>query len=106
MLFKPRFVAPILAGAKTVTRRPPARRYLVGSVHQFYARPPWCHGEPFARARVVSVNLEPLSAMTPKEARLEGFNSLAEFWDELRAIYPDASEGTTVQRVAFELVEE
>lgn len=104
ILFRERFRAPILARVKRVTRRTLGRNYRLGAVHQLYTRPPWLGGRPFARARIESVRDEPLSAITEREARLEGFRSLAEFWTALRDIYPDASPAQVVRRIEFELV--
>lgn len=78
ILFKPRFVEPILSGQKTQTRRVGTRRWNVGAVHQVQTRM-LDNSSVFARVRVLDVYREMVSAISEGDAVAEGFSSREEF---------------------------
>lgn len=76
ILFKKRFIDPILSGAKTQTRRVGKRRWNVGSIHQ--ARTSYV-SEAFAHLRILDVRQERVGDITETDARAEGVGSVEEF---------------------------
>jgi hypothetical protein len=114
VIFKPEMVEKILAGKKSVTRRPvkwedtgfevrnlPCR-YEVGKT---YAVQPGRGQKAVARIRIKDVRRGLISGVDDAEARLEGFTSSGMFpvyWEQLYGSY-DATR--LVDRIEFELVE-
>lgn len=88
ILFRPEFVAPVLFGAKTQTRRLGKRRWKVGSVHACYTHPPFSRGgaEPFCRVRITDVRRELLFSISPEDALAEGYQDRQAFLDDFRKI--------------------
>jgi hypothetical protein len=109
ILFKPEHVAPILAGAKTQTRRLGRRRWREGSVHGCYTRPPFARGgaEPFCKVRILKVRRESLSRITTADAHAEGYQDTLAFMVAFYRINPkvDPHADLDVWVVTFELVE-
>ena len=114
MIFKPEMVEKILAGEKTVTRRP-ARpgnslhgpdwrpcRYEVGKT---YAVQPGRGQKGVGRIRVLAVRRKPLGHyMLTDETLREGFQSFTRFrayWEHLYGSYDPTQ---LVDRIEFELV--
>ena len=110
MIFKPELIEKILAGEKTVTRRPvkydPAGeplpcRYEPG---RDYALQPGRGKKAVGRIRVLDVRREPLAEVDTADARREGFYGGPEFaayWSKLYGSY-DPTE--LVDRIEFELL--
>ena len=79
MLFKPEFVAPILAGRQTQTRRfwpdehPMVR---VGGTYWAQTRL-FKPSSRFARIKVVALDWVPLDPVSPEDAWAEGYDSVA-----------------------------
>lgn len=115
MIFKRELIEKILAGEKTVTRRPvrygnPTRplspypcRYKVGRT---YAIQPGRGKKAVGRIRILSVELQPLSRISGRgEAQREGFAHAVDFlsyWAQLYNKRPGPWE--MVHRIEFELV--
>ena len=106
LLFRDRFVGPILRREKTVTRRGKPdwklKQFRVGSVHRAYVTPPWAKGAPFASLRIVGVTLSTMQ-LDAAEARLEGFADVDDFL--AYAVEHDVSFTDSVARIEFELVQ-
>lgn len=114
MNFRPELAEKVMAGEKTVTRR------LVSE----NPRSPWwrerCAYQPgkvftvnpgrgqvnIGTAVVIDVCLVPLDPISDDEARAEGFEDAAAFWDAFNAINKgkDVDPGTDVWRISFEPV--
>lgn len=105
LLFRSNFVAPIVRGEKTVTRRTNVTwRFKVfkpGVVHQAYVTPPWADGKPFARLAIVSVT-ESTFDIDDAEVRREGFVDRAAFMAYVEQHAVDLSQ--PVARIEFKLV--
>lgn len=88
ILFRPEFVAPVLFGAKTQTRRLGKRSWNVGSVHACYTRPPFARGgaEPFCRVRITAVRRELLFSVSAEDALAEGYQDRQAFIDDFRRV--------------------
>lgn len=120
MIFKPEMVEKILAGEKTVTRRPAktqmgdlvtattrpeaqaACRYEVGKT---YAVQPGRGKKGVARIRVLDVDRYELDLIGDIDAAREGFGGWEEFRDYWRALYGSYDPTQLVDRIEFELVE-
>jgi hypothetical protein len=114
VIFKPELVKKILAGEKTVTRRPAKQLQSIGLANIYspshykpgkeYAVQPGRGKKGVARIRIKRVNLEALGIIDQDEARAEGFASVyafAEYWAE---IYCQWEPTRLVHRIEFELV--
>jgi hypothetical protein len=97
LLFRPEYVAPILAGTKTQTRRLGPRRWKVGSVHQ--ARTNMNRDSTFALLTITGVRSQRVSAISVTDARAEGFPTRAAF---LKAWRTYAGGTTTCWVVEFD----
>lgn len=120
MIFKPEMVEKILAGQKTVTRRPvkfkmelppgapaPVKveqdcRYEVGET---YAVQPGRGQKAVARIRILSVSRELLLALNTLDARREGFDGGPEFAAYWTKLYGSFDPTQLVHRIEFELVQ-
>lgn len=126
MIFKPEMVEKILAGEKTVTRRPVKTRFRSTALkrharfHEYldcryevgkaYAVCPGRGRKGVARIRILSVERGPLkperctiSALVD-EGRREGFRDWFGFCDYWRDLYDDFNPDQIVDRIEFELV--
>lgn len=107
MNFKPALCQQVLAGCKTVTRRPVNGRtacpYQAG---RDYAVCPGRGKRQLARIVVRSVRTEPVGVLTDGEAQLEGFADREEFIAYWRTLYGQWEPSTLVYRVEFRLREE
>lgn len=123
MIFKPEMVEKILAGEKTVTRRPAktqmghlattdtrpearaACRYEVG---KDYAVQPGRGKKAAARIRVVRVHREPLGPVSKtlyaSEVHREGFSTWWDFSEYWEGLYGAWVPDQLVDRIEFELV--
>lgn len=79
MILPPRLVAEILAGRKTQFRRLTGvgRVYAVGRRYSITDR---AATPPFATIEITAVREEPLGALSPEDARAEGFRDATEFF--------------------------
>lgn len=119
MIFKPILIDRILAGAKTMTRRPVVDgkpcAYRVG---QTYGVQPGMARPTVARILVTDVRQEPLGAITQDDARAEGFplaktplradveNPRGRFLGYWHGLYGRTDEEQLVWVVSFVLVEQ
>ena len=95
MIFRPELVKQILAGKKTMTRRPVkpgelACRYKPGRVYGVQlgrGRPTHMTGEEPLRITILEVRQEHLGEITLPDARREGFRTTQEFKDYWRGLY-------------------
>lgn len=111
MTFRPELAAAVMAGTKTITRRPANDR----------PRSPWWQGRTswpdtvavqpgrgkpaIGRARVLSACLEPLGFLTDDEARREGFADHVQFEDTWQALHGgDYRPEALVWRVELEAI--
>lgn len=116
MIFAPDLAEKVLAGRKTVTRRPRTGsnpsglpggwvdipcRYKPGHT---YAVQPGRGKKAIGRIRVLSVRPEWMTDLTEDEIRREGFASQDEFVAKWLAIYGRGSWLDIVWRIEFELV--
>lgn len=119
MIFKPEMVEKILAGEKSVTRRPvkpgnslhgPDCRPCKYKVGKDYAVQPGRGQKAVARIRVVAVQrtaLEPSNytlSLLVREGRREGFADWQAFRDYWRALYRSFDATQLVDRIEFELL--
>jgi uncharacterized protein YqfB (UPF0267 family) len=117
MIFSADLAALVVAGKKTVTRRPRTGsnpsgepggwvddpcRYKAGRT---YAVQPGRGKKAIGRIYVRSVRPELMTQLDDDEARLEGFKNTREFTDKWLAIYGKGSWLDIVWRIEFELVE-
>jgi hypothetical protein len=115
VIFKPEMVAKILAGEKTVTRRPvkwkisraaapdlwfPCR-YEVG---KDYAVQPGRGKKAVARIRIVGVRRGLLAGVDREDARLEGFASVAHFRRYWTTLYGSFDSTQPVDRIEFQFL--
>ncbi len=90
MIFRAPLFDLVLEGRKTQTRRVAAYepcRYVVG---RDYAVQPGRGKKAVARIRVLAVRMEAVGAITPADARAEGFDTPQDFrdyWNELHGWY-------------------
>lgn len=103
LLFKHEYVAPILEGRKTQTRRLWIRRMAVpGAFH-------WAqtgYGKPetrFARLEILRVWQEPLGDISEADSRAEGYDSRADYLNAFHRIYRTGMD-TPVDRERVEQV--
>lgn len=123
MIFKPEMVERILAGKKTVTRRPVkyvryeriqpfggftepvevarACRYEVG---KDYAVQPGRGEKAVGRIRIKDVRRGLLAGVDANDARLEGFQTAGEFRRYWADLYGTCNQAQQVDRIEFELV--
>jgi hypothetical protein len=119
MIFAADLADKILAGKKTVTRRPrkvdpwtagtgpggggraEPCRYQVGRT---YSIQPGRGKKGVGRIRILSVRMENLCDMDNHEARLEGFGTLRDFENRWLTLYPGAHWLDPVWRIEFALV--
>ena len=99
MLFKPRFIEPILSGQKTQTRRKGKKRWNVGAIHQCRTSR---FGEPFAHVKILDVRRERLGKISPADAHAEGFKDNFAFWDAWAEIHGGMNGSEEVWVVEFE----
>ena len=112
MNFQPELAEKVMAGEKTVTRRlvshNPRSPWFVDrcslKVNHSYAVCPGRGKHAIGRVVVTSVELVPLDPIDADEAHLEGFESVAAFWDAFNAINPNVDAGEYVWRIAFQRV--
>lgn len=103
ILFKPEHAPMINNGTKTQTRRKGKRRWRVGSVHQCKLN--FNKGsKPFAYVKITGVREEPLGAITPEDARKEGYMSIQEYKEVFVRIYGAWTPDEVVSVVDFERV--
>lgn len=106
MIFRPMLIEQILAGRKTVTRRPMVDgrppRYRAGMV---YGIQPGMARASVARIRVLAVTGQHLGAITDQDAVLEGFPDRAAFVDYWLRLYGAWDEQAPVWRIEFCVVE-
>lgn len=115
MIFSPDLAEKILAGEKTVTRRPrrgsnPSGkpfgwvddpcRYKAGKT---YAVQPGRGKKAVGHIRILSVKPQLMTDLDDDEARLEGFRNTGEFVAKWLAIYGKGSWLDAVWRIEFEL---
>lgn len=105
ILFRPEHVAPILAGAKTQTRRMGDKRWNVGAVHQckttLFSPDP-----PFAHVRILDVAQERLRSISHDDAVAEGYTGIGTFLTAFYAINRMATDADPrVWVVRFEVEE-
>jgi hypothetical protein len=112
MIFRPELAAKIVKGQKTATRRamnpakvrspwhPDSHSYPVGRA---FAVCPGRGVHGIAQAIVTARRIEPLSAVTPHDARCEGFPTRDGFVAAWRAINGDWDPDERVHVVEFEL---
>jgi hypothetical protein len=96
LYFQRRFFDAIRSGAKTQTVR----------LWKFQRVKPEqsCHVPGLGRVRIESVEEIDLAALTADDARLDGFESLAELRQEIARLYPDGLDGgRKAWRVRFRL---
>lgn len=123
MIFRQELIDKILAGEKTVTRRPvkttatgvgtPSMatplnllvpcRYEVGKT---YAVQPGRGQKAVGRIRVVAVDKEELRCISWHEARNEGFANVAAFLRYWRRLYGHVNPSQLVWRIEFKLIEQ
>lgn len=116
MIFSPDLAEKVVAGTKTVTRRPRTGsnpsglpggwvdepcRYKAGKT---YAVQPGRGKKAFGRICVLSVRPEYMTDLDDDEARLEGFQNTSEFVAKWLAIYGKGSWLDIVWRIEFQLV--
>jgi hypothetical protein len=118
VIFKQRMVDAILAGEKTVTRRPVKyddagrpipQRYFQGSD---YAIQPVIEdgpgkgrgGKEVGRIEIVSTAIEQLHEITDNEARLEGFTDVSAFADYWRLLYGRWDGTQLIRRYQFKRI--
>ena len=109
MLWKREHVDLICAGLKTETRRLGKRRWILGNEYRCYTRPQWAKppGVPFAKIRVVALQLKRLSWIDNASAVREGYTSVASFLEAFRTINKLAPDvDPTVWVVRFEVAED
>lgn len=109
MIFKPVLIAKILAGEKTVTRRPVnGDKPCAYKVGQEYSIQPGMARPTVARIRVLEVHAEMLHEIDTLDACLEGFHDRIQFLNYWTNLYGGDSDGTPedvgVWRIEFELV--
>lgn len=115
MIFKPELIEKILAGEKTVTRRPVKLeddgyggaiflpcRYVPGRTYAFQ---PGRGQKGVGRIRVLCVGRIPLIRIDANDARREGFRTAGEFRRYWTALYGSFDPTQPVDRIEFELVE-
>ena len=104
ILFKPAHVPMILDGTKTQTRRLWEKaRVRVGAIHQ--ARTQLFNGDPFARLRITALRREPLSEVTEKDVKREGYPDRASYFAAFHRINrTDPDTDPKVWVVDFEVV--
>lgn len=115
MIFSPDLAEKVVAGQKTVTRRPRTGsnpsgkpggwsddpcRYKPG---QSYAVQPGRGKKAIGRIRVLSVRPETMTQLDDDEARLEGFANTSEFVAKWLATYGKGSWLDIVWRIEFEV---
>lgn len=118
MIFRQEMVDKILAGEKTVTRRPVRLGYTHGAVQpkrielpcrykigKTYAIQPGRGQKAVGRLRVVRRNREMLGTIDDTEARLEGFEDRYDFVRYWEGLYGHFKSTQLVNRIEFELVE-
>lgn len=108
MIFKPVLIAAIVAGRKTVTRRPVKGRdaapYEPGKVYRIQ---PGMARTSVASIRVTDVSEQALGDIDDVDAAREGFADAAAFRAYWRALYGGMWDcGLPVYRIAFELVDQ
>lgn len=94
-MFRPELAAAVMAGTKTVTRRPvrdnPRSPWFSErcalNVGQDYAVQPGRAKPAIGRAAVTSIQLEQLGRLTQREAEREGFGSPTEFEEAIAALH-------------------
>jgi hypothetical protein len=110
MIFQPDLAAKVLDGSKTVTRRKPGK-YRAGC--SYSVQVPITDGPGKGRggkqlARiggVLDVSLpEPVGRVDRDEARLEGFDSVADFVAYWRSLYGEWDPMRLVERIEFVLI--
>jgi hypothetical protein len=124
MIFKAQMIERILAGEKTVTRRPvkyngsgkviPCRYRVHGGPGRTYALqgPPEKGSRarsstiPGYRLRVTAVGMGELDGVNDREARLEGFIGRVDFMVYWHGLYGHIDFKQKVWRIRFELVRE
>lgn len=103
MIFKPEMVEKILAGEKTVTRRP-ARAYGRYAAGRDYALQPGRGKFSVGRILIEAADLTALGSIDDADARREGFPDRAAFLVYWRGLYGTLDDGQTVARFAFRLL--
>ena len=93
LLFKREFVAGILAGRKTQTRRLHKRPRLVGSIHKCRTS---LTDEPFCRILITRVFQQMLCDISEADVRKEGFKSRIEFFEAFKMLGENDSQVVTV----------
>lgn len=104
MLFTEHSKSLILSGRKTQTRRV-WRRPRVKPGHVYQCRTA-LFGPPFARIRVLTVDLVRLGDITEEDARAEGAESVEDFIEAWLNIHRVWNPNWMVWRVKFEVVKE
>lgn len=111
MIFRPELAAKIVTGKKTATRRalsdnprsPWWRERSSYEVGQVFAVQPGRGVPAIAKARILQLRIEPLSALKPSDARREGFPTREAFVDAWRSINGSWDPDQRVRVVEFEL---
>jgi len=105
MLFKKKFVKPILDGTKTMTRRNWDRPYAKEG-YTVSARTDYTKRPTFARLVVTHVYQERLGDISELDAKLEGFGSVAEFFTEYFEInkVPQAKQKIALEQQVYVII--
>ena len=85
IIFRQRFIAPILAGRKTQTRRLWKKaRVRIGGIYEGRT---YRAGKPFVRLHVLDVERERLGNISEEDAVREGYETSAEFLKDFFAMH-------------------
>ena len=108
MIFRPELIQRILDGDKTVTRRRLTHtggRRIAYRVGKTYAIQPGRGKKHVGHILVRHMDEQPLGMVTPREAKREGFESVAEFDGYWKMLHGEYNPDEIVARIQFELTQ-